>query len=89
MIVVQASRIDFPDTLLVVPLTSREVSDNVLTPMLLPDDQNGLQDASRAVVNRVGPIRKSDIGHVAGTLSAADIERIDLALQTVLGLGLG
>jgi mRNA interferase MazF len=88
MIVVQASGVDFPETLLVVPLSSRDVPENLFTPLLTPDEANGLHSASRAMINRVGPIRKSDIGQIVGTISESDIERIDVALQTVLGLGL-
>jgi mRNA interferase MazF len=86
MIVVQASGVDFPDTLLVVPLSSREVPESLYTPLVIPDEHNGLHEASRAMINRVGPIRKSEIGQIVGTLSEMDIARIDEALQTVLGL---
>jgi mRNA-degrading endonuclease toxin of MazEF toxin-antitoxin module len=89
MVVVQASDVDFPETLLVVPLTSRQVSDDFFAPLLLPDDQNGLEIASRAMINRVGPIRKSEIGRIAGSLSAEAMERIDEALQIIMGLGSG
>ncbi len=38
------------------------------------------------MINRVGAIRKSDIGRIVGALSTADMERVDAALSLVLGL---
>ena len=86
-IVIQASQFDFPETIIVVPLTTRTAEDNAVMPVLLPDEQNGLVDASKAMTHRISAIRKSDIGRVAGTLSAKDMERVDAALQIVLGIG--
>jgi mRNA interferase MazF len=85
-IVIQESQFDFPETLIVVPLTSRHAAENVVMPMLLPDETNGLGDASRAMIHRISAIRKSDIGKVSGKLSSDDMAKIDAALVLVLGL---
>ena len=85
-IVVQASDFDFVETLIVVPLTSRELDDNAAMPLLIPDGQNGLEEDSRAMLHRIGAIRKSDVGVEVGTLSSNDMARVDAALSLVLGL---
>ncbi len=85
-VVVQASQFVFPETLIVVPLTSRKVDDNAAMPVLLPDGSNGLETASKAMIHRIGAIRKSEIGEFIGTLSVEDIARLDASLTLVLGL---
>jgi mRNA interferase MazF len=86
-VVVQESRFDFAETIIVVPLTSYEIDEELAMPLLLPDEGNGLAEASRFMTHRMGAIPKSDVGRVIGLLSKADMERVDLALQMVLGLG--
>lgn len=85
-VVVQASQFNFPETLIVVPLTSTETEKNAAMLVLLPDMSNGLSEASSLMTHRIGAVRKSDIGKKVGSLSVADMERIDGALSLVLGL---
>ena len=85
-IVIQAADFDFPETVIVVPLTGQLVDDNMIMPLLTPDPQNGIEGVSRAMIHRMGAVRKSDIGRVIGNLSREDIEKVDMALSLVLGL---
>jgi mRNA interferase MazF len=85
-VVVQASEFDFPDTLLIVPLTSRDVDDNFITPLIIPDGANGPNEPSRAMVQRMGAIHKANVGNPIGSLSNEDMNRVDAALALILGL---
>jgi mRNA interferase MazF len=85
-VVVQASEFDFPDTLLVVPLTSRDVDDNFVTPRIIPDGANGLNEPSSAMIQRMGAIHKAAIGNRIGSLSDLDMERIYIAMRFILGM---
>jgi mRNA interferase MazF len=87
VVVVQASQFDFPETLIVVPLTSVSADENAVTPVLLPDTSNGLAEKSKAMMHRIGAIRKSDVGKNIGMISTEDLAKIDAALMLVLGLG--
>ncbi len=86
-VVIQDSRYEFAETIIVVPLTSFEIDEDPAMPLFLPDGGNGLAEASRFMTQRMGAIPKSDVGRVIGVLSEEDLERVDLALQMVLGLG--
>jgi mRNA interferase MazF len=89
VVVVQDPRFDFADTLIVVPLTTEDAVDRLIRPLIQPDEQNGLDQPSSAMINRIGAIRKSDVGRFAGSLSRPDMERVDAALSLVLGLNTG
>ncbi len=85
-IVVQASDIDFPETLVVVPFTRAESAAPNLRPLFFPDEVNGLHESSNLMTNRIVAVRKSDIGKVVGTMSDDDMDRVDAALSLLLGL---
>lgn len=72
--------------MIVISLTKGDAIDRAIRPLIQPDEQNGLDQPSCAMINRVGAIRKSDIGRIVGALSTADMERVDAALSLVLGL---
>ena len=88
-IVIQASQYDFPETLIVVPLTSLDVNDDLAMPILLPDDMNGLLEPSCLMTQRIAAVRKNDLGKIIGSMSRNDMERVDAALLLVLGLDFG
>jgi mRNA interferase MazF len=85
-IVVQADGLDFPETITVVPLTTFDSSTPDLKPTFLPDELNGLKEQSSLMIQRIGSVRKSDIGGIIGDMSGEDMERIDAALMLLLGL---
>lgn len=85
-VVVQASGLDFPSTLVVVPLTSQAGADLHIKPVFLPDDANGLHQTSSMMTHRITAIRHADIGDIVGKLSEEDMMKVDEALITVLGL---
>jgi mRNA interferase MazF len=85
-VAVQAANFEFPETLIIVPLTAREVEANAAIPRFDPDGQNGLESPSYAMIQRMGAVERSDIGDVIGALSDGDLRRLDVALAFVLGL---
>ncbi len=85
-IVVQEERLDLFETLLIVPLTSLNEASNSINPVMSPDDSNGLEQPSVAMIQRIGPIRKSEIGKVIGSLSDTDMVAVNTAMMLILGL---
>ncbi len=85
-IVIHANQFDFPETRIVVPFTSWDVTDELVMPIFLPDALNGLLEPSSLMTHRIAAIRKSQIGKIIGTMSREDMVRVDLALSLVLGL---
>jgi mRNA interferase MazF len=85
-VVVQSSILDFPETIVVVPLTSSESTAQVLKPTFHPDETNGLMEPSCLMIQRIGSVRKSDVGGVIGAMSGEDMARIDAALLMLFGL---
>jgi mRNA-degrading endonuclease toxin of MazEF toxin-antitoxin module len=83
---VQSSDVEFPETLVIIPLTSREGADITIKPVFHPDESNGLLEPSSLMTHRIMAIRKSDIGRVIGGMSQSEMERVDAALSLVLGL---
>jgi mRNA interferase MazF len=88
-IAVQASDLDFPETLVVVPFTSENGSTPNLRPVFLPDRSNGLIEPSSLMTHRIMSVRKSAVGKAIGTMSPEDMARVDAALSLVLGFNAG
>jgi mRNA interferase MazF len=86
-IVVQDEKLDLFETVIVIPLTSLHGSDRSINPVISPDEKNGLEHRSMAMVQRVGPVKKTEIGQAIGMLSEADMMRINTAMILILGLG--
>lgn len=85
-IVVQASGLDFPETIVVVPLTTSDSAMPDLKPTFQPDETNGLKEQSNLMIQRIGSVRKSDVGDLIGAMSDEDMARVDAALLMLLGL---
>jgi mRNA interferase MazF len=54
---------------------------------IVPSEKNGLRLPSWVMVHSLATARSNEIGKVIGTLSAADLSRVDVALMVFLGLG--
>ncbi len=85
-VIVQDDRFDFPDTVIVVPLTTENVTDSSVRPLIKPDLANGLKYPSCAMTNRIIAIKKVRVQGSVGVLSMDDMTRIDAALTSILGL---
>ena len=85
-VVVQASDLEFPDTVIVTPLTGGERGDLAIKPVFVPDAKNGLLEPSSLMTQRIASVRKFDVGNFIGMMSEDDMERVDAALALVLGL---
>ena len=73
-------------TVLVAPFTSDIPGDMLLRPVFEPSSENGLRDRSALMVDKITPARWADIGDVAGRLSNDDMERVEVAMQMILGI---
>ena len=87
-IIIQATaliRTEHP--VLVCPLSSDLVPVSIIRPLIKPSIANGLRAISQAMVDRITGAMPREIGTVIGTLDDEDMQFINLALLTILGLG--
>ena len=52
-----------------------------------PSERNGLREPSHVMVDKITTIRADKVRHRIGRLDDADMQRVDRALLTYLGLG--
>ena len=87
MVVMRSDTLRALSHLTVVPLTSELVADNVLRPIVEPDEDNGLRTTSQAMTDWALTILAEDIGAVIGQLDRSTMSRITTQLAVVLGFG--
>jgi mRNA interferase MazF len=85
-VVVQDDKLSGPVTILAIPFTSGLETASVFRPVFEPDEANGLDGPSCLMTDKLFPVRRDMIGAVVGVLSGSDLERIELAMQIVLGM---
>jgi mRNA interferase MazF len=80
---------DFDKTLsvTVVPFTSDPTDAQFARPEIAPSALNGLQAASRLMVDKITTLPRHRLGRQVGELSSEEMNRVDRA--TILFLGLG
>jgi mRNA interferase MazF len=85
-IVVQGDPFMDFSTVLVALVADAEHEAALVRPVLEPDVQNGLTKRSIVAADTLVTVRNKDFGQRIGTLSDADLRRLDLALLLILGL---
>ena len=83
----QADGIETPFDILVCPFTTTRVDAPLYRLPINPSAANGLLAASQLMVDKVGPVSRNNIAKVVGRLSAEDLLRLEVALVTMLDLG--
>lgn len=73
-------------TILACPLTSDVIDAPLLRPIIEPTAQNGLQKRSQIMAEKVYPLKKDVIKQRIGSLTAAEMSRLDIALSLLMGL---
>jgi hypothetical protein len=71
----------------VCPLSSALVPVTIIRPLLKPSIVNGLHVLSQAMVDRITGAMPREIGTIIWTLDEDDLQSINFALLTILGLG--
>ena len=85
MVIVQADIYTGSPTILVALLTDEMHGREDIRPIILPDADNGLRKTSAVSADVLVAVRQREFGKRIGTLSAADMARVDVALMLILG----
>lgn len=84
-VIIQEDRFSHLDSVTILPLTSRDELDD--RPLIEPDVSNGLNVASRAMMDKITTVAKSKLGAKIGELSDGDMERPETAVLVFMGIG--
>ena len=73
-------------TVLACPMTTHLIDAPFLRPIIAPTAENGSQDPSQIMVEKISPLRKDVIRQQVGRLADGDMKRLEMALIHVTGL---
>ncbi len=86
-LIVQDDRFDATDSLTVCPFTSTQVDAPLLRMSVTADEQNGLDQDSFLMVDKMTTVRRSNARTVVGRLEAATLVEFERRLLVFLGFG--
>lgn len=86
-LIVQDDRFDATDSLTVCPFTSTQVDAPLLRMPVPADEQNGLDQDSFLMVDKLTTVRRSNARTVVGRLEAATLVEFERRLLVFLGFG--
>lgn len=86
-LIVQDDRFDATDSLTVCPFTITEVDAPLLRVPVTADEQNGLDQDSFLMVDKVTTVRRSNAHTVLGKLEATTMVELERRLLVFLGFG--
>lgn len=86
-LIVQDDRFDTTDSLTVCPFTSTEVDAPLLRVPVTADEENGLDQNSFLMVDKMTTVRRSNARSVVGRLGATTIIEFERRLLVFLGFG--
>ncbi|MGE8104936.1 type II toxin-antitoxin system PemK/MazF family toxin [Allorhizobium sp. NPDC080224] len=75
-------------TILCCPMTTHLIDAPTLRPIIVPSPENGLQEISQIMVEKLSPLRRDVIRQRIGRLTTGEIKRLETALIHITGLGL-
>lgn len=86
VVIIQADMFIEAPTVLVALVTDVEHAFEPLRPIVEPDEHNGLRKASALTADTLVAVRQRQFGRRLGSLSTADMRRLDDALLRILAL---
>jgi mRNA interferase MazF len=86
VVIIQDDRFDATASITVCAFTTDTTDAPLFRLHVLPDDTNGIRDASRLMVDKITTIPKAKLGERVGRLSDEDMVRLDRAIVVFLGL---
>jgi mRNA interferase MazF len=86
-LIVQDDRFDATDSLTVCPFTTTEVDAPLLRVPVTADDNNGLDQDSFLMVDKITTVRRSNAHAVLGRLEATTMIELERRLLVFLGFG--
>ena len=84
--IVQDDRFTQTASVTVCALTSDPTDAPLFRVALTPSDENGLHEPCRVMVDKITTVRRERLSRRIGSLSAADMRRIDRAMLVFLGI---
>ena len=84
--IVQDDRFEDSASVTVCALTSDPTHAPLFRVPLTPSDENGLHEPCRVMVDKITTVRRERLSRRIGSLSAADMRRIDRAVLVFLGI---
>ena len=85
-LIVQDDRFAATTSVTVIGFTADPTDAPLLRPLIAADAANGLQRASRVMIDKMVTVRRDRLGRRVGRLAAADMVRVERALAVFLGL---
>ncbi len=85
-VIVQDDRFETPSDVLICPFTSTLIDAPIYRLQVNPTPENGLQVASQAMIDKIGPAARTMIGRVIGRLTDDEMARLTQAVATIIGL---
>lgn len=76
-------------TILACPMTTHLINAPTLRPIIAPHAENGLQEVSQIMVEKLSPLRRDVIRQRIGKLSSGELRRLETALIHITGLDIG
>jgi mRNA interferase MazF len=86
VVIVQDDRFEALRSVTVCALTSTPFDTPLLRMALSPSPSNGLQEDCHVMVDKITTVRRERLSRRIGSLSNADMRRIDRAILTFLGI---
>jgi len=86
VVIVQDDRFDATDSVTVCAFTTDPTEAPLIRLPVVPDDQNGLREASNLMVDKITTVPRSKLGERIGRLSDQDMVRLGRAVVVFFGL---
>jgi len=86
VVIIQDDRFDATDSVTVCAFTTDSTEAPLLRLRVGPNDQNGLQEASSLMVDKVTTVPRSKLGERIGHLADQDMVRLGRAVVVFFGL---
>jgi mRNA interferase MazF len=86
VIMIQADRFDGLPSVTICPFTTNPTEAPLFRLAVEPDDENGLRELSRAMIDKITTVSRSKLGRRIGRLSDEDIVRVNRAMLVFLGI---
>ena len=86
VVVIQADRFDELASVTICPFTTNATEAPLFRLAVLPSEENGLRELSRAMIDKITTVSRSKLGLRIGRLSDEDIIRVNRAVLVFLGI---
>lgn len=86
VVIIQDDRFDATDSVTVCAFTTDPTEAPLIRLPIVPDEQNGLREASSLMVDKITTVPRSKLGERIGHLSDQDMTRLGRAVVVFFGL---